>query len=1263
MTDSPARPSGAPRRFWPTRPSDLVDTTLCPSCFRRLDGAVCGSCGLDLRTPLSADLLALGRSIVRVEEERQFLIAVIRREATRRADVPAGVVRDASAVTAPVARPANTAPDQPTAWAAPVASSPVAPAPLGVQATSGEGGPPPGLAPPERAAPTGPPAPRRSAGQILLLTAGVVLVSVAAIFFSVLAYVVATIELRSILTAVASLVVLGIAWALRARRLVGTAEGIAVIGVVLLLLDVWIVRANRLFDVDRLDAWMYTGVAFAVLSVVLLGISRRTGLRAPSLSAVVIGPFAAFALVMGATAPLTGAPTRVVFAAVAVMVLGLIELVPIVPREERVLLRVSSLLAGSVALLASIAAFPLIPAGPVIGYAIVTAGWSISVAVAHRVSERLSGPAWPVLAGIGLALAVCGIALSGTEELATSGPTASGWRPVLLIAAVCVLALVARGTGAAVRRTLHLAAAIVTVVGTVAIAPAAGFVLEDLVDAVTAPWFRAGPLDRLVDADGVVAAASGIAVSALLTVLAMTIIRSTRLARLSSWMPVALTATAAVGVALAAPAAVATLTILLVAASATLAIAAWGRAPLAARVAGLAATLVLALVTSALSPATTGVWAFILLVLLLLFVTRALASRGRLPGATGVLVAASTTALVVILGAGVVVGPWWSTLGTATTLPDPLGVTLAGSAVLILLAVAGARVTRSESVVAGPIAAVSTLSAWALLRVAYGDPVDVGWRIAAAAVLLAAALAWARPAHPRVSRAVGIVSAIPLGAALAAEVSVLFDDGYPGGLGATAAATVLALIAGVRAARRPRVPAASSGVDSAADASLLTTVGVVLVAVVADAGESVPLALLVLAATPVLVAFRPRTEPSSMRRIAWAGAALAVASLWSFLADRSVDVVEYYTLPVAGLLLAVVGVSTVGDARHDRPAAAPPRRAGSEAILACAAAIGLVPSALTISDQTSARALVIAVAGVLLLVLALVVLRDGSGIRARTIAWFAGVAALALPVSARMAAGDDRYGPGDGPESLWWLAAVTIVLLGAAVAILRFRRAPILATTAAIASSLTIVVTVAALLTRAQLDGVGALPWLVVLCVTAVISTTGSRTSASVAAIVASTAAVAVGAGMVDTVPHIEVVSVPLGVAAVAAGALRLRRDPAARSWPMVGPGLLLLLLPSLARDLGDTTLWRVIAVGVTGVLVLLVGVRWRLQAPLVIGASTVILHGIAQLWPWISDLYEAGYWWLWAGIGGVVLIVFAARYEQRLQNLRDARNALIALR
>ena len=90
--------------------------------------------------------------------------------------------------------------------------------------------------------------------QVLLLTLGVVLISVTAIVFLFVAYLVASLEVRSIIIARRERrSCSAVAWLLRARRLPGTAEGVASVAVVLLLLDVWIVRANDLFGSERLE--------------------------------------------------------------------------------------------------------------------------------------------------------------------------------------------------------------------------------------------------------------------------------------------------------------------------------------------------------------------------------------------------------------------------------------------------------------------------------------------------------------------------------------------------------------------------------------------------------------------------------------------------------------------------------------------------------------------------------------------------------------------------------------------------------------------------------------------------------------------------------------------------------------------------------------------------------------------------------------------------------------------------------------------------
>lgn len=152
----------------------------------------------------------------------------------------------------------------------------------------------------------------------------------------------------------------------------------------------------------------------------------------------------------------------------------------------------------------------------------------------------------------------------------------------------------------------------------------------------------------------------------------------------------------------------------------------------------------------------------------------------------------------------------------------------------------------------------------------------------------------------------------------------------------------------------------------------------------------------------------------------------------------------------------------------------------------------------------------------------------------------------------------------------------------------------------------------------------------------------------------------ALGAGWVTP---IETLTVPLALALLADGALRLARAENTRSWLTLGPGVAALLVPSLLADFTSSPLWRVTALGILALLTLLIGLKWKLQAPFIIGAVVLIAHAVAQLWPWISAVYTAVPWWLWLGVGGALLIAVAARYEKRINDLRSVALSLKALR
>jgi hypothetical protein len=160
------------------------------------------------------------------------------------------------------------------------------------------------------------------------------------------------------------------------------------------------------------------------------------------------------------------------------------------------------------------------------------------------------------------------------------------------------------------------------------------------------------------------------------------------------------------------------------------------------------------------------------------------------------------------------------------------------------------------------------------------------------------------------------------------------------------------------------------------------------------------------------------------------------------------------------------------------------------------------------------------------------------------------------------------------------------------------------------------------------------------------------------------TAAAAGGLALaIGAVDPFDLVTVPIGVALVVSGAVRLRRSPELGSWPALGPGLAVLLVPALIADWSDPVLWRLVALGTVALAAVVAGAMLRLQAPFVLGGVVLLVHAIVQLWPWIRLLYEAVWWWLWLGIAGALLIVIAATYERQLRLARGAVRTISSLR
>ena len=143
-------------------------------------------------------------------------------------------------------------------------------------------------------------------------------------------------------------------------------------------------------------------------------------------------------------------------------------------------------------------------------------------------------------------------------------------------------------------------------------------------------------------------------------------------------------------------------------------------------------------------------------------------------------------------------------------------------------------------------------------------------------------------------------------------------------------------------------------------------------------------------------------------------------------------------------------------------------------------------------------------------------------------------------------------------------------------------------------------------------------------------------------------------AGITAPEPYV----VPIGLLALLLGWLRVRRVPATHSFTAYGPGLSALLLPSLVASFDDTTLTRPLLLGAVALLVLLVGSREQLQAPVVIGGAVLAIDALQLLAPYAAALPR----WMTLGAAGLLLVAVGATYEQRRRDLARVRERFEAL-
>jgi hypothetical protein len=384
------------------------------------------------------------------------------------------------------------------------------------------------------------------------------------------------------------------------------------------------------------------------------------------------------------------------------------------------------------------------------------------------------------------------------------------------------------------------------------------------------------------------------------------------------------------------------------------------------------------------------------------------------------------------------------------------------------------------------------------------------------------------------------------------------------------------------------------------------------------------------------------------------------------------------------IVLGLLGRRPAGAAGVDPP---PSSRLAGQAWLSSGLALALLPSVILGGEGTVLRpVLTLSLGGAIGILGALLITRP----RWSVLAWPAGVVGILAVLGTAAMQIVPLYARPNGPtgELEAWLIPTALLLVATGAGLVWSTRVAASAVDAAPVDARAVpggaprvelvgyglVLLALAGVVLAELPALGYAPlatirvvlvvWLFSALYLAVFWADESRLGRIVAWVAIGGAAVVVVGGWARDVPDpVEIVTVPLALALVASGLLHLDRLPAARSWIALAPGLLVLLVPSLVLDLSFSPLWRVVGLGLVSIAVLILGTVRRLQAPFLIGATVLLVHAVAQLWPWISTAYGVVPWWLWLGIGGVLLIVLAARYEQRIENLKTVALRISALR
>ncbi|MFI9844846.1 SCO7613 C-terminal domain-containing membrane protein [Nonomuraea sp. NPDC051941] len=272
----------------------------------------------------------------------------------------------------------------------------------------------------------------------VLLILGGLLLTVAAVVFTVVSWGQMSMAGRAVVLAAFTALVMLAPVVLIRRRLTATAETVAGLAVVLLLLDGYAARRVGFLGVDALDALHYTAGVFGLTALILVAYARVTRLRGPAPVAVV--------LAQPVLPLLTGDLPETWLVAMLVATAALD--VPLV-RYGRGAVRVTAAVAGSgVAMLALLVGSADALGSPSVGQALVRSAPLVALALLGgfvtwllaRPGKAL-GETWAAVVTVGTALTLIAIPAALAQPVLV-GP-GTDWRPLAFLVPALVVVLAA----------------------------------------------------------------------------------------------------------------------------------------------------------------------------------------------------------------------------------------------------------------------------------------------------------------------------------------------------------------------------------------------------------------------------------------------------------------------------------------------------------------------------------------------------------------------------------------------------------------------------------------------------------------------------------------------------------------------------------------------------------------------------------------------------------------------------------------------------